>query len=1730
MRDDNPQQSAPPVSPRLIVGIGASAGGLAPIEALLGAAPAKLGVAYVVVQHLSAEHKSNLVGLLERHAQLPVAEVRSKTRAQADHVYVAAPGDFLRMDGGTIVPMEPPGQRGGRMPIDFFFRALAEDQREKACAVVLSGAGSDGTLGIRAIKAHGGLVFAQDPASAEYGSMPASALATDLVDCELKPGDIPKVIAEYVHHAQIDCDLDDDAQDSDGQIAQILNTLRGRTGRDFRHYKRGTLLRRIHRRLGLQRIDGLAEYAEFLRTSPSEVETLAHDLLIKVTAFFRDPEVWREVETKVIEKLVSECSDDDPIRIWVPACSTGEESYTIAMLVHEVSRRNDRPVRLQMFASDVDQAALSVARSGYYPQSISGDLSPERLAAFFTLENGMYRVREFLRESIVFAPQDILADPPFSKLDFMSCRNLLIYLESEMQRRVLTLCHFALNNHGFLLLGASETVGQQSDLFEPVSKILRLYRRVGPCQRGYSEIPLRVGRAMRTPAPTPVPRAAENRYAHAARDQLLRHYAPPAVVIDSNYQTLFYCGGTNRYLIQPEGAPTRDIFALVQERLRAKLRGALHQAMTQNAQSSVLVGAGAGGDEPPLRMTVAPMHEHGVDEQMYLIAFENASDEHGSGPELEREVGATDSLSIQLDRELRTTREQLNQTIEQLESSNEELQSSHEEAMSMNEELQSANEELETSKEELQSLNEELNTVNAQLREKVDELESLNNDLSNLLSSSSIATIFLDTTFCIKRFTPAMAQLLNLRTSDVGRPLVDLNLRFDDAELMTDAQTVLKELAPLSREVRTDNGRWLIRRILPYRTQDNRIDGVVITLLDITERREMEDRLRESESQLRLMADSLPALISFVDTDECYQFNNAAYLEWFGLPPEHYKGKHMANVLGATAYNQLKPYVERVLAGENVTFERKISYAEAGERYIRCAYVPQKAEDGTPRGFFALVHDITDRRRMEEDLQVSENRYRSLIAATTSVVWVTDAEGRFVAPQKSWEEYTGQTWESHRDYGWLDAMHPEDRERLFVGWRRALRDQHQYREEGRIWSQRHEEYRYFGARAVPIGDEGETAREWVGTITDIHDRKIREDVQTRLAAIVSDSDDAIYGKTLEGTITSWNQGAERMYGYTAEEIIGKRVSLLVPDHQHDDFEETMQRIRNGERIEQHEVERRAKDGRHLYVSLTVSPIKDANGSIIAASSIARDVTERILFERALRESEERLRTALAASNTGTLRWDFQTDSVYWDENVYRLFGLDEALVVQRLDEFLALVHADDRHMVSESLEHTRNSGRDFELEFRTIWPDGSIHWLLTKGKALLDPHEAPAYMTGACADITRRKRAEQALEESEARFRGTFEEAAVGISHVDRNGRWLRMNQRVCDILGYSRRELAQLKFQDVTHEGDVNEDWRRFSALMSGAINSYSIEKRYRHKDGKTVWVQLTASVQRDDEGVPQYAIRIIEDISARKEAERALHEINETLERRVAERTQSLVHYQEQLRALASELTVTAETERRRLATELHDFLAQQLVVCQLKLSQIRRHSKSTEADIMIRELDELLADSVRYTRSLIAELSPSILYDAGLAAALRWLSDQMQQHGLSVHVSEKRSISEIPEDQAILLFQAGRELLFNVVKHAGTDEAWVSVDERDGNIVVTVRDQGNGFDVSQHATGPTMSGRFGLFSVRERVEAMGGELHIRSIVGEGTEASIWLPIGPANTPLATGTGTSEPAGEPA
>ncbi len=646
---------------------------------------------------------------------------------------------------------------------------------------------------------------------------------------------MPDALVQYVRHFIVNGGPEAAAVEEDtDDLNQILALLQARLKLDLRCYRKRMLRRRIERRMSLKHIEQMPAYLQYLRDTPDEARQLGKDLLISVTSFFRDPEMYQVLAEQIIPGLIQSKHSDAPLRVWIPGCATGEEAYSLTMLLLEQLSAAQKNCRLQVFASDIDEDALAAARHGIYPESIAADLSPERLARFFTrADSHSYEVAKTLREPIVFAAQNLLADPPFSKLDLISCRNLLIYLEPETQRRLIPLLHFALGEDGVLILGPSETIGRHTDLFEPISKKWRIYKRIGhsrpdqvhfPNPPGHE--PRKVGdRSYEAPAPRP-------NYAELANPGLLEEFAAAAVLINRKNEILYYHGLTSRFLEMPPGEPTHDLLRLTREGLRPKLRAAIHKAVRdQQRVTTTRVRVKANGSTFLARATVKPVQAPRAPEGLLLIVLQ---EELPPTPRAgESEVG-DDTLEQQLEAQLQATRQDLQSTIEELESSNEELKSSNEEAMSMNEELQSANEELETSKEELQSLNEELSTVNSQLQEKIAELELTNNDLANLLSATDIGIIFLDTSFRVKRFTPATTKLLSLLASDVGRPIDTFARKFSDGNLLHDCQQVLETLTPREQEVRTDEGRICLRRIVPYRTLDNKIEGIVLTFTDVT--------------------------------------------------------------------------------------------------------------------------------------------------------------------------------------------------------------------------------------------------------------------------------------------------------------------------------------------------------------------------------------------------------------------------------------------------------------------------------------------------------------------------------------------------------------------------------------------------------------------------------------------------------------------------------------------------------------------------------------------------------------------------------------------------------------------------------------------------------------------------------------------------------------------------------
>ncbi|HEY0282986.1 MAG TPA: chemotaxis protein CheB [Rhizomicrobium sp.] len=838
-----------------VVGIGASAGGLEACKLFVGALPAHSGMAFVLIQHLDPTHESMMVGLLAGHTPMAVLQAVDGMAIEREHLYVIPPGTYLSVVDGALHLSQPQAPHGARLPFDFLLQSLAEECGPRAVCVILSGTGSDGSLGLKAVKEKGGLVIAQDTEEAGYDGMPRNAIATGAVDLVLPAAKIPEALVKFDRRMTLTRKKNGSAPQDKIQdwLPEIVALLRTKTGHNFTLYKPGTLQRRVERRMALAAIesDDMNRYLDILRGDTGELELLAKDLLINVTSFFRDPKVFDILAEKAIPELLRSQQPDHPVRIWVPGCSTGEETYSLAMLFREQISAAKRDIKLQVFASDVDTDAVASAREGLYPDTIEADVSAERLARFFSKEDHGYRISPDLRATVVFTVQDVLADPPFSRLDLVSCRNLLIYLRQEAQAKVLSLFHFALREGGILLLGSSETVGGADNRFETISKAGQIYRhtaRSRPGELGFAmggndsvHIPLRPGQGQ-----VPTRQAA---FADLCRRLVMETYAPAAVLINRKYECLYTLGPTDRYLRVAPGHPTHDLLAMVRQDMRTKLRSAVQQASQENGRVAVSGGrTNRDGDTVSFSIEVQPILSDG--EELLLICF---IDE----PKQEQKQGRTPApidvtRVAELEQELEATKTELHGAIRNLEISNEEQAAINEEALSVNEEFQSTNEELLASKEELQSLNEELTALNSQLQETLELQRTASNDLQNVLYSTDVATLFLDTNLNIRFFTPATKSLFSVIPGDIGRPLADLNSLAADGVLLTDARAVLHTLAPVEREIEAQNGAWYIRRVMPYRTQDNTVEGVVITFSDSTERRRAADALEAAKRQAEL--------------------------------------------------------------------------------------------------------------------------------------------------------------------------------------------------------------------------------------------------------------------------------------------------------------------------------------------------------------------------------------------------------------------------------------------------------------------------------------------------------------------------------------------------------------------------------------------------------------------------------------------------------------------------------------------------------------------------------------------------------------------------------------------------------------------------------------------------------------------------------------------------------------
>lgn len=1235
--DESADAASGPAMTIPVVGIGASAGGIEALGSFFDAMSADSGCAFVVVLHLDPKRESEMARILSGRTEMPVVQVEDGMPLASDHVYVIAPDTELSLLAGRLRVSKPSEHRGQRHPVDVLFASIAAEQRERSVSIVLSGTGSNGTEGLKAIRAEGGMSLVQAPETAKFDGMPRSAIAAGLADQVLPPEQMPEALLAYLRHDYVSAPVavEPAPPRSEVTIEQVLEILRARNGHDFGSYKRNTLRRRIHRRMGLRNIEALADYLDDLRNNPDEVATLVADLMISVTGFFRDPEAWKALGELVISPLVAARENGGAVRVWVPACATGEEAYSIAMLVTEHAEVAGKRFDLKVFATDAQEDNLRKARDGIYPAAALAGFPPERVGRFFEKLDGSFQVSKELRDMVVFAAHNLLRDPPFSRLDIVSCRNFLIYLEPEAQQRIIAQCHFALRPDGHLFLGNAETIGRHDELFETVSKKWRIYGRTGPTR--HDLIDYRPPRGSAGPAggqPLPMPsETASAPVADIARRALLERYAPASVLIDQKGRVVYFHGTTRDYLEHPPGEPTRDLLAMARDGLALNLRGAIREASKGNKSVTTHGRLHRGGSSLDVAMTAMPLPDSPQGTKLVLVSFAPAlAAGEANLPTIREGTVESSSGEHALQEELVSMRAELRNTIEHLETANEELKASNEEATSMNEELQSTNEELETSKEELQSFNEELNTVNSQLQHKIVELERTTNDLNNLLAGSETATLFLDSKLAINWFAPATKELFDLVTTDIGRPIAHFARKFSDENLLPDAETVLKKLTTIEAEVPSDAGRWYLRRMLPYRTRDNHIAGVVITFSDITERRSATEAVNDARVYAEAIVGTIRQPLLVLGSGLRVQSANPAFCELFGVT-----AKETENLLlydlgnGQWDIPALRTLLDEVLLknSEVISYEVEHEFRNIGQRCM--VLNARKLTQGGGRDELILlaIEDITERRENENVRRASEQRLKDLIEALPGAVYTTDAEGRITSYNPAAAELWGRTPELGTDE-WCGSwrMYWPDGTPLPHGdcpMAIALKENRPMRGVEAV-AERQDGVRVpFLAYPTPLRDASGRLTGAVNMLVDITERKRAEELAGRLVAIVESSDDAIISKTLDGIVTTWNSGAELLFGYDANEIVGKSVMTLVPADRRDEELDILARLRRAEHIQHYETVRQRKDGSQVWVSLTLSPLGAPDGPVIGASTIARDMTER-------RRADEHRKTLMGELN------------------------------------------------------------------------------------------------------------------------------------------------------------------------------------------------------------------------------------------------------------------------------------------------------------------------------------------------------------------------------------------------------------------------------------------------------------------------------------------------------------------
>ena len=1721
-----------------VVALGGSAGSIQALKVFFQALPARTGMAYVVVLHLSPDHTSTLPELLQATTAMPVRAAEDAERIEADHVYVIPPGKHLLVVNGhlRLTTLEP--ERGRRVAVDVFFRTLADTHGPHATAVVLSGADSDGSNGVKRIKERGGLTVAQDPEEAEHASMPRTAIGTGMVDWVLRVGDMPARILEYrANAAALRLPSEEGPQPArpaapppDGDEAALRETLaflRARTSHDFTYYKRATIVRRISRRMQINGITNLPDYVGFLRTHPGEAGALLQDLLISVTNFFRDRDTFAVLERDIIPTLFAGKGPEDTVRVWCAACATGEEPYSMAMLLVEHARTLDHPPGIQVFACDLDGEAIQQARAGVYALSIAADVSEERLARFFVKDARGYRVRRELREIVLFAEHDLLKDAPFSKLDLASCRNLLIYLNREAQDRALEIFHFALRPEGKLFLGNSESVPEENDLFQTLDKKHRFYvrrtvQRAGlPVPNGTStlqrvlqarEAPVLPGpifdRAVATTfSPTSVLPPSEERAALTELHfRFIERFSPPSVMLNGHHDIVHLSENVGRFFQPVGGQPTTHLLRSIHPALRADLRGALFAVVETGAPVEVFgVPMTMDGVPRMVDLRLAPATE--LAPGYLLVSFlardpDPAAADGGSAPPRPE----AESVVRHLEQEVEQVRGQLRDTVERYEAAAEEYKSSHEELQSMNEELRSASEELETSREELQSINEELTTVNLELKTNVEELGHSNSDLQNLMNATNIITVFLDRELRVTRFTPNAAELFFLIPTDLGRPLEHVKLRLVYPALIADAEKVLRTLVPIEREVDgTDDAHWFLVRLQPYRTVEDRIGGVVLTFADITERKRAQDALRRSEELRRIALTGGRMGTWRWDLRARLLWGDPDFLAFWSLAPSEdpYPISATISLMSAEGAAAVEAIMARGAAPDE-EFDGQIQLA-AGPHAGRWLRWRGRAERETPWMVNGVTFDVTEQRLADERLHESETQFRSFVDATSDTVYKMSAD---------WSEMRlleGKQFLAdlqHPSRTWLETYIPsEDRSPVLAAIQAAIRDKRPFELEHRViradgttgWTV---------SRAVPLLDARGEVREWMGAASDVTARKQaeaeRRQTEERLRLIVNSATDfAIFTLDLDRRVTSWSPGAQEILGYAEADILGQPGDLLfTPEDRAEGVpgQETEKAAREG-RAENERFHVR-RDGSRFYGSGASMPLREDDGTMVGFVKIMRDLTEAKRAEEALRESQERMRTAVAIARLGTCHWDYVSGERRGNEQRFRMFGLDPATEVIHVRQIVALFHPEDRETVWPRIVRGIEERGEFAEVYRVVRPDGTVRWISEAGRVTdRDPADGrPTWIDSVLFDITTHHEAEAAIRESEARFRTLADVVPQVIWTNEAGGKANYFNGRWFEYSGLSWEESVGLGWEAIVHPDDASasrEKWQ--GALAAG--EGFDTEYRLRRADGAYRW-HVGRNVPLKDE-----AGRVLGWFGSATDIEDLVHARAEAQAANAA-KDHFLAVLSHELRTPLTPITMALYTLARR--SDLPGPVQQ--------AHEMIKRNVELEAHF----IDDLL-DMTRISRGKMEIVRQDMDLHEAVRRAVEVSSPDMEAKGQTLTMALDAAQHRVNGDFARL-----QQALWNLLKNAAKftpEKGAISLRTRNepGRVVVEVTDTGMGmepetlarvfrpFEQADASITRLFGGLgLGLAIAKGTAEAHGGELHASSPgLHQGATFTLSLPL---------------------